>query len=268
MTLLALAAAPLLTGCHRPAKPTDEQLGHGSVWVFPGVEGGRWSVGRPIKAFRDAGVTAAIEIHDWHRPFGTITNLAAHKRNRKDAARIAGQITAYTRAHPTNPVDLVGYSGGGGMAVFVAEALPEDVHVRNIVLAQPALSPDYDLSAALAHVDGKLVNYYSKLDWLTLGLGTTIFGTMDRKHTPSAGHLGFTIESAVPDPTQRARVEQHAWTLDMLPTGHLGNHLSILLYQWNKRYVARYLLPMGGQAGRPAPWDPRARRKAYTCMPQ
>ena len=240
---MTLAAAPLWTGCHHPTKPTDVQPSHGLVWVFPGVEGGRWSVGRPIQAFRDAGVTAAIEIHDWHRPFGLITNLTAYQRNRADASRIAGEIAKYKRTYPTSPVDLVGYSGGGGMAVFVAEALPEDVHVRNIVLAEPALSRNYDLSVALAHVDGKLINYYSKLDWLILGLGTTIFGTMDRKHTPSAGHLGFTLESAVPDPAQRARVEQHPWTPDMLPTGHLGDHLSILRYKWNKRHVARYLIP-------------------------
>ncbi|HNQ22298.1 MAG TPA: hypothetical protein PKK06_04315 [Phycisphaerae bacterium] len=224
----------------------------GLLWVFPGVEGGEHSVARACRAFRDAGVTADIEIHDWDRPFGLLVNLMSYERNRRDAAGVAERIAAYRAQHPAAPIDLVGYSGGGGVALMVTEALPDDVHVRHVLMVQPAVSPDYDLSTALAHIDGKLVLFYCPSDWLILGWGTRLFGTMDRRKVASAGKTGFDLPKAAPDPTQRAHLEQVCWTADMRATGHRGKHRNILGYRWNKAYVAPYLTPRADQSGNPA----------------
>ena len=144
--------------------------------------------------------------------------------------------------HPEAVVDLVGYSGGGGLAIMVAEVLPEGVHLRNVVLAQPALSPDYDLCPALSRIDGKLVNFYSPYDWLILGLGTRVFGTMDRQEVASAGKERFDLRRAVRKPELRGKVEQRGWELRQVADGHFGDHFSILSYWWNRRHVAPYLL--------------------------
>jgi hypothetical protein len=127
------------------------------------------------------------------------------------------------------------------MAVFVAEALPDDVYVRRIILVQPALSPDYDLTAAIRHVTNRVIHFHSHRDWFILGWGTSMFGTMDRKHVTSAGKDGFNVESAVPDPSLRARLDQRPWTRGMMEVGHWGNHVAITNYNWNRTYIAPLL---------------------------
>ena len=42
--------------------------------MFPGVEGGPWSLVGAHDAFRDAGVSAASRTHDGQRSFGRTTN--------------------------------------------------------------------------------------------------------------------------------------------------------------------------------------------------
>ena len=89
---------------------------------------------------------------------------------------------------------------------------------------------------------GQLVNFYSPNDWLILGLGTQLLGTMDREYTESAGKVGFDLEKSVVDPELRGKVVQHGWTLETLKESHhLGNHFSMAFYQWNRDQVAPYL---------------------------
>jgi pimeloyl-ACP methyl ester carboxylesterase len=242
LVLVGLLSVGLCAGCRNPPGPTARPVERGLVWMLPGVEGGSWSMGWARAAFRDAGVTGEIRVFDWQRPFGTLKNLTDYEGNRRKARQIAREITDYRQQHSRATVDLVGYSGGGGLAIMVAEALPEGVHLRNVVLVQPALSPDYDLTTALLRIDGRLVNFYSPYDWLILGLGTRVFGTMDRREVASAGKERFDLTRAVHDPVLREKIEQRGWELRMIGDGHFGDHFSILSYWWNRRYVAPYLL--------------------------
>ena len=215
--------------------------------MFPGIEGGQWSLTEVRRAFRDAGVQSAIYTHDWQRPplLGTLSNLSDYKGNRKAAQSVAEEIVKYKDRYPQAPVDLVGYSGGGGMAIMTAEALPKSLRLRNIILVHAAISPDYPLDPALQHVDGQLTNYYSPADWLLLGVGTRLFGTMDRKHCQSAGKVGFDLTAAIQDPNLSSKFEQCSWTMDEFKKGeHFGGHGSIIFYDWNKNKVAPYLQPV------------------------
>jgi hypothetical protein len=245
-TLVAtIAAASLASGCRNMASTAPEQLEQGLVWLFPGVEGGPEVLTPACKAFREEGVTAAFEIHDWSRPFGLFVNLARYDENREDAAAIAAKIASYHAEHPRATIDLVGYSGGGGMAVMVAEALPSEVRLRHVVLCQPALSPRYDLQPALQHVDGVLQHYHAPWDWFILGFGTSTFGNMDRTYETAAGRVGFDADALAGAPHLADRLQQATWTPEMMAYGHLGGHLGILMKGWNRRYVAPYLLPCG-----------------------
>ncbi len=238
------------SGCKAPA-PTPAELDAGAIWMFPGIFGGDEYLGEVRRAFRDAGVEEAIYSYDWGRipVLDSFTNLMDEEGNRQAAAAAAEQIVTYARSHPNRPIDLVGYSGGGGMVVMVAEALPEEVHLRNMALVHGAVSPDYDLTVCLRHVNGRLINFHSHLDWLILGLGTSLFGTMDREYVEAAGKDGFHLETAVPDPVLREKVVQVPWTQESLKSLHLGNHTSMLFYTWNKNFVAPWFLPEAPDAG-------------------
>jgi len=253
VTPLLIAAA--LCGCQ--TVPETRVVGpvRGLLWVFPGVGAGTISVWPACQGLRDGGVDAEIRVMQWDRPWPDILGqLTDHEANQAQAADVARQIAAYRERHPAAAVDLVGYSGGGGLALMVAEALPEGVHVRNVVLAQPAVGPTHDLTRALRHVDGQLVNFYSPHDWLILGAGTETFGTVDRQYVASAGKEGFNLAVAAPDETLRAKVVQVSWTPEMIWSGHLGNHVSIMGYTWNRDYVAPHLRP----ARQPAATRPSA----------
>ena len=106
---------------------------------------------------------------------------------------MARRISAYHQAHPGRPVTLVGYSGGGPMAVWTAEALPKGERLAGIILLSTPLEPRYDLTAALETSRKGMVSFYSNRNLLYLGFGTLVFGTMDRHHEISAGNLGFTV---------------------------------------------------------------------------
>ncbi|MCH8851492.1 MAG: hypothetical protein IID41_02450 [Planctomycetes bacterium] len=242
--LIVSAVVMLCGACGAPRTNTVEHFSRGLIWMIPGIEGRASMLTEARRGLEDGGVQSAIEVYDWQRRelFGLLANLVDRQQNLHHAAEIASAITTYAREHAGGPIDVVGYSGGGGLAVMVAEALPKDVHLRNLILVQAAISPEHDLSAALARIDGKLINFYSAFDWVILGLGTRAFGTMDRANVASAGNVGFNLEVAVPSAVLRRRVEQPEWTVAMMASGHYGGHFGMLAYGWNKKYVAPYLI--------------------------
>ncbi len=227
-------------------KPSAQQTQHGLVWLFPGLVGVPWELGPAYRGLRAAGLDKEVRFFEWDVPapdfFAHLTRSTA---NEAQAAEVADQIVRYHQRYPEQPIDLVGYSAGGFMAVLVLEALPPDVHVHNVVLAQPDISPTYDLTGALEQVDGQLVNFYCTKDWILSGLFTFVFGTMDREHTGSAGLFGLDLNVAVPDPAQQAKVQQIAWSPVMAEYGHPGNHMAILGDRWNEYFISPYVVEAG-----------------------
>ena len=210
--------------------------------MFPGIEGGPWQMSEPIRAMRDSGVDLAFDVLDWSKPLNHLANLTDLNENKRIAATVAERIDGYRREHPTNPIHLVGYSGGAGLALLVVEALAANTQIDNVILVHAAISPKHDLTPALTHIRGRLVNFYCPSDWLILGAGTSVFGTIDREYSESAGRIGFVLTAAAADETLRRKIEQRKWTTDAIRAGHFGGHLGGAGYSWNRRYVAPWLV--------------------------
>ena len=77
------------------------------------------------------------------------------------------------------------------MAVFAAEALPEDRKIDGLVLLSASISSAYNLTKAASRCKSGIVNFYNPDDAALLGVGTIVVGTVDGTHGPSAGLLGF-----------------------------------------------------------------------------
>ncbi|MBI5865023.1 MAG: hypothetical protein HZB38_11050 [Planctomycetes bacterium] len=243
----AVAAAMLcaLVGCppaNSPAIQADDPADPGLVYVFPGIEGSPIWFTDARRGYRDAGVTAEIRLFDWGRPLNTLANLTHLEENREKAQTCADELAAWRHKHPKAPLHVVGYSGGGGMALLTLERLPEGVSAQSVALVQPAVSPRYDLDAAVRHVEGSLTNFYSPSDGFILGWGTTVFGTIDRCYGPSAGKLGFSDETLARSKQVGAKVRQIAWSPEWLAAGHWGTHIGMLGYVWNREILAPLLL--------------------------
>jgi len=231
-----------------PRRPSPylsaERLDRGLVVCLDGVGGWNWLPRLMRHGLDRGGVDAAIVIYNWSvGPLGLwVTDLFVTRRNRRVARDLAEILVAYRARKPGRPVTLIGHSGGGAVAAWTLEALPAGFQVDRTLLLAPALAPRYNLARALAHVRDGLLATHSWGDLALMGLGTTLFGTIDRRFGPSAGLVGFRLprDLAPEDEARYAGVRQLAWRPWMLREGHLGEHTG-----WTGiRFARRVLAPV------------------------
>ena len=207
-------------------------LDHGLTLVLPGVESESIFTYGMCDGLHEGGVRGAIRVFNWGLPFpgGYFANLTRIDRNRRRAADIAAAICDYQDAYPGRPVHLVAQSGGAGIAVFAAEALPAERQIESIVLLGAALSPTYNLARAMARTRRGLLNSYSTRDTFVLGWGTRVFGTTDRQFTRAAGCVGFQMPPHLSDADRALydeKLTQLPWMPEMAEAGrHYGGHVS------------------------------------------
>ena len=221
-----------------------ERIDRGYTIVLPGVWGSAPLDHGIVKGLMDADVPSAIELYDWTiGPLWLVYNLRALDRNRAEARKIAERIVAYQDRYPGRPVSLIGYSGGGGVAVLTLEALPPDRRITKAILLAPTLAQDYDLEPALRHTEQGIHNFHSPIDVPCLVVLTMALGTTEGRHAPSAGAFGFQIPQGR-DGSQgqehAARLVQHQYALDMIGYGHPGGH-----FGWTSRaFITKWVAPI------------------------
>ena len=190
---------------------------------------------------RDGGFEGRVVYWSWHERWSgrrgrpSLPALWDVDLQEKHAERIARRIATHRRRHPDAKIHLLGCSAGGGLAVRAAERLTSDAWINSLVLLSVAVDPRRDLAAAAAHVRGPVLNFHSMLDVFILGAGTMLFGTTDRRHTASAGMVGF--RGRLP-----ANVRNIPWTRGMIPTGRWGGHHSAI----KRRFIAAHVAPAMG----------------------
>jgi len=195
--LIGLLAGSCLSGvgCNRNGGfLTEERLDRGLVIILPGIEG-QSELNRNIRRGLIAGgVHCAMPIYSWGRPIpfaGVLINQMDFVGNRLSGIGVKDMIVNYQDSHPGKPVHIVGHSGGGGVAVFAAEALPKDRKIDGLILLSASISSAYNLKEAASRCSKGIVNFYNPNDAGLLGIGTTVLGTVDGTHGPSAGLIGF-----------------------------------------------------------------------------
>jgi len=221
----------------RYGEPAEVEPGPGSglVLVADGV-GGLHLCGVGLKyVMGSTGGPHAVRLHNWGHGFGRwhadLTDVANH---RDQAARLADEVLAWKAERPGSPVYLVGKSGGTGVVVRALERLDAGA-VEAAVLLAPALSPAYDLSRALESVRREMVVFWSPLDVIILGLGTRVFGTIDRVRSVSAGLVGFRAGGG-----QGAKLRQVRWRPAMMASGYFGGHVG----PDSPAFLRRYVVPL------------------------
>jgi hypothetical protein len=154
-------------------------------------------------------------------------------------------------------VSLIGLSAGTAVAVFTAEAVPDDCPLDTVVLLGASISANYDLTSALRHVRGKLYIFTSPNDGV-LGLLMAATGTSDRQLGSAAGITGFVMPANATEETRRLYAERLvtiAWSKDFERVGNAGHHLDNV----NKDFVRTYVAPLvmgGNPAAHPAAGSP------------
>jgi pimeloyl-ACP methyl ester carboxylesterase len=226
-----------------PASAVEEE-GVGFVVVADGV-GGLNLLGMSLQyAMAREGLAHALKVIEWGHGFGRWhKDLTDVENHRAQARAMIAEVESFRAQRPEAPVFLVGKSGGCGIVVRALEGLPEEV-VEATVLVAPALSPDYNLTDALRAVRREMVVFWSPLDVIVLGLGTRIFGTVDRVKAVGAGMVGFRVPRSTQDQEQRrqyAKLRQVRWHPRMASTGYLGGHVGPDLPGFLRKFVVPLL---------------------------
>jgi hypothetical protein len=206
---------------------------------LPGISGHMFVDDWFVSGMKDGHFSGQIEIRDWTHGDRGLRALFSIEENQKQAQIVADMLTSRHRLDPDAPLFISGHSGGTAIAVWTLERLPPDVQVRDVVLLAPAISPHYDLTAALRHISGHLHVFYSSGDGLILGLGTSIFGTMDRSRESAAGMVGF-VRPPQGDATQYAKLVGHPYQGEWAWLGNQGDHIGPM---WEP-FVAQIVAPL------------------------
>lgn len=219
-----------------------DKLSRGYTVMLPGIESSAWQFAGTVAGMREAGVDGAIDVVEWGgRCSNSLRNLTDLERNRERAAAVALRIAGYHATYPDGPITLIGYSGGGGVAVLATEALPDEVMLDRLILIAAAIAPDYDLDEAMVHCREGVINFYSEKDWFVLGIGTRTLGTIDRQKTDAAGRIGFRDT----DGSLRAQpgLTQIEWRPSWGAMGHGGGHVGWLAHDWARDVLATQVRP-------------------------
>ena len=250
--IVVLAVIGGLLGCHGSSGRfmTNARQNRGLVVILPGIEGPGALSDDIVKGLDAAGVPYALKVQGWGRPVplaGMLLNQVDVLGNRVASKRIANTIIDYQDRHPGAPVYLLGHSGGGGIAIFVAEALPPGRRVDGVILLSPSISDGYDLSKALGHTRKGVVNFWSPEDVGLLVFGTSIVGNMDGAHSPAAGASGF--HKTTGPASLFGKLYQVQWNESMAQSGNSGGHMD----STNSRFVTAWIAPWVTAADWPAP---------------
>jgi len=242
-------------GCNSNADfMTTNRLESGLVIILPGIEG-HSTLNRDVRrGLVAAGIYRAMPIHAWGRPIpiaGPLLNQMDIIGNRLAGARVARIIVRYQDNYPGRPVHLVGHSGGGGIAVFAAEALPDDRKVDGLVLLSASISSAYNLTKALNRCRNGIVNFYSNADVGLLVIGTIVIGNVDGTHGPASGAIGFDWpREKDKDPKRLAYRRLYQVPMTSLMTGGGEVHAASTQVGFISTYVApwvtRPIWPAGG----------------------
>jgi pimeloyl-ACP methyl ester carboxylesterase len=213
------------------------------TWLLhlPGI-GGEMSIDRTlIRGLKEGGWEGPSKIYDWTENDPGIDALHARKRNDREARKVADMIEEKLKDDPKLQITLTSHSGGTGIAVWALEKLPEGMQIKTLVLLASALSPDYDLTAALRHVSGNAYVYYSENDTLVLGAGTQLFGTIDGKKSVAAGLAGFKMPPDA-DKQQYEKLIQRAWVKEWMVFENAGSHIGCMSRPFVKQVLAPTLI--------------------------
>ncbi len=222
----------------RVGTPGDDVL-----FLVDGVGGFQYCVTMIRKALREDAVDMTTIMFDWQFPVpGEIfTDLMWHRRNRWMGLKLARELKGFHRAHPQSRIHLMAVSAGTGITVFACEKLKRSCMIETLVLTCPALSPTYNLAPALKTAT-RAYALVSRRDTVVLGLGTRLFGTVDRRFGPAAGCVGFRRPEALSDDDRSAydRLREVRWSPDLRRDGNRGGHGSWV----NVRFLRRHLMPL------------------------
>ena len=214
---------------------------HTYVLHLNGIGGERSPDRMLIEGLEQGGLDADYRIYDWTGDEAGMLALSDVKLHESESAKVAQMLEDYRAQHPADRIILTSHSAGAGIAAWALAQLPPNVSVDTWIMLAPALSPNFDLSKALAHVTGKAYAFTSINDVIVLGAGTKLMGTVDRVKTNAAGLVGF-VRPKSADPGQYEKLVNVPYDTSWMRFGNMGEHIGPLMRPFARHVIAPLLL--------------------------
>ncbi len=229
-----LCVLPLLLsfGC----QPGKKAAIHGITIYLDGA--GNWGGGaEEIRhGLRSAGYKGLVEQFIWTTSFNPLVDQLNTVAARLRADALSGRIEEYRRLYPETHIHLIALSAGTGVATWAVEAVNEETKIDNLILLGASLSHDYDMTRALAHMNGKIYVYHSPHDSVLEKV--RVIGTIDGKRgVDSIGYVGLTAPVGLED-----RVVNTAWSRDWLRYGWTGAHSDCTNAVFIQKEISRHII--------------------------
>jgi pimeloyl-ACP methyl ester carboxylesterase len=236
----------LIAGCSPAASdavapPPDRAVAKPYLLHLPGISGSRYIDHSVTRGIKEGGFDGEIEIYDWTANDPGVGALLAFDRNHKEAQVISDILAKHHVAQPDSKIYLLAHSGGCGLAIWALEDLPADVKIQNLVMMSPAVSPGYDLTAALKHVNGHIYVFSSLADLFVLGTGTRLLGTIDGVKTDAAGRVGFT-KPPTADAAQYAKLVSIPYDIAWFKFNDYGDHIGGMTRLFGRHVIEPLML--------------------------
>lgn len=234
-----------LTGCAGDIHSNPKDA-FGRTYYIDGA--GNWGFGvRSVRrGLERAGYRGNVVNHRWSL---TLNPALDHTLGRP-AARLSGaslgrEITHYLERHPDAEVNIIALSAGTGVAVWACEHVEPPAKVNNLVLLGSSLASDYDVSAALANISGRIFVYHSRNDLILRGPVRTL-GTIDgRLGVQPVGLVGLRAPGQTGD-----RVKNTAWSPHYQRWGWSGTHTDATTEPFVRHVLATHIVPADTTPGR------------------
>jgi hypothetical protein len=213
---------------------TPRRRRRGLALILGGIEGPSLAQHAMAAGLLRGGWRGAVQIQRWNAGVPLIRcmqNLMSARRHERESDAVVARIGEHLTANPATPVVLVTVSGGCWVAVRALEKLGAQRALAGAVLLAPAISPHYDLRAALAATRAGIVVVRSPYDFVLLGIGTILLGTSDRRFCRAAGQAGFHAKDA--------RIVERVWRASDRRRGYFGSHCTAIM----PNFVAREITP-------------------------
>ena len=220
------------SGCVTAAHSSVSSKALGRVYYMDGAGGGGVLVnwGRGVQeGIRAAGLRTDYREFRWQTGFGAVADQqASNGYKRRAARRLAQDVVAYRRNHPTASVNLIALSAGTAIAAYALEELPDGCSVDNVVFLASSMSADFEFTPALAHVRDHVYVYTSTKDGVLNSL-VPLTGTADRRFCGKdiVGLCGVhhPDQLAAEQTRQYDKIVHVPWTPAFDAVGNHGGHL-------------------------------------------
>jgi pimeloyl-ACP methyl ester carboxylesterase len=212
----------------------------GTIFVVSGVnDTGLVSTGW-TRGLRSAGLPHVIEQFTWQQcrwwSYLTYADLWRVGYHHRQAAKLADRLRA---ARASGSVHVFAHSAGTAIAAYALAQLAPNETITSAVFVASGLSAGFDLAPALVNCDAGILSVECGTDVLTLGLGTSLLGTCDRRWRPAAGLTGFR-----PPANALAYQKLHSlrWSWRHLKAGWIGGHIFSAVPGFARTVLADWVL--------------------------